>query len=337
MNPAELQAILWSAATTLIGPTMVASLSVMLTVRWIGGQRLGSLATVLAVAASVFVGGYYVSNAVSDERPWELDKDVPWKADELRRALALTLEEKPKIDSIAETASDEPPVDDPPNRRMPHYFLGYVAGLAMLVEFLLPLLAVPAGPAWAIRTCIALFAGRLFCHGGLRMLHPWIPWALGLLILLEWSLLTALARRWLDGVVVTALGFSCAAGCLVVQFIAHLDSLFYLGLLFASSLAGPALITWKWQGDTSPAAAAVAVTLPSMLMAGYSLTSPEPPMDSFLAAGLAPLALLPFWLPFLGRRERWARWLPGLILPLIPAILAAVWAMQHQPPAAEGW
>src|SRR5258708_3942180 len=88
--------------TTLIAPTMAASLVVMLAVRWLGGKRVGARASVLAVTAAMFVGlsGIFVDNNLSSLIPWRLgpDLDQPWDADEfaqqLPRALLWSLEEE---------------------------------------------------------------------------------------------------------------------------------------------------------------------------------------------------------------------------------------------------
>jgi hypothetical protein len=101
-----------------------------------------------------------------------------------------------------------------------------------------------------------------------------------------------------------------------------------MALLGFAALLGPALVAWVWPGDTGGAFAAVVVFLPGLLLTGQQETFSEVPLTSFLLAGLAPLALVPMLLPFLARCQRWARWLLGLILPLIPATLAVVLAMQ---------
>jgi hypothetical protein len=329
--------------STLIAPAMAASLVVMLVIRWLGGKRVGALATVLAVTAAVFVGlsGIVVANNLSSLVPWQLDPDPnrPWDvcefAERLPRALWWSLEEekpKPAPEEGEERAAEVVrPMN--PNCRT-RYWLPWLAGLAMLIEFLLPLPRVPSGPGWSLRTVIALLAARLLTPNTQRMEEPWVWWALGAVILLEWALLTALARRWRDGTVPTSLGLCCIAAALVLKEV-HLSACEW-ALLLGSSMAGPALVSWKWPSDTSPAAAACAVILPSLLLdSEYNYLDKVVPLWSFLLAGLAPLALLPVWLPFLARRERWIRWVLWLSLPLIPAVTAAVWAVQVTLPGTE--
>jgi hypothetical protein len=320
---------------------MAASLVVMLVARLLGGKRAGALATVLAVTAAMFVGlsGIVVGNNLSNLSPWQLDPDPdrPWDAGEfaeqLPRALFWSLEEEKATLEAVEGPAAEGVRPMNPDRRS-RYWLPWLAGLAMIVELLLPLLRVPSGPGWSLRTVIALLAGRLLTPNVQRMEDPWVSWALGVVILLEWALLTALARRWRDGVVPTSLGLCCIAAAMVLDEV-HLSACEW-NLLLGSSLAGPALLSWKWPSDTSPAAAACAVILPGVLLdSEYNYLDKVIPLWSFLLAGLAPLALLPVWLPFLARRERWIRWVLGLSLPLIPAATAVVWAVQATMPGTE--
>jgi hypothetical protein len=334
MELEELQQHAWEKLSMLVGPAAGASLVMMLIIRLAGGQRVGSLATLLAVAAGVYVGAALVSNSVSDEYPWQLESDpkMTLKTKDLLQVFVWSLEEKPALPEDGAAQDGTKAAEDPPSlRRMPLYWLAYLAGLAMLVEMLLPMLVVPAEALWVVRTVIALLAGRLLTPGFQRMEHAWIPWALGLAILLEWGILATLARRWRDGVVPTALGFCCVAASMVLIAAAYATACDY-ALLAGAALAGPALVSWNCPSDTAPAGAACAVILPGLVLAGYNGSTDEAiPIWSFMLAGLAPLALLPLCLPALARQEGLARWLPGLVLPLIPAVLAVVWAMQTAP------
>src|SRR5262249_51553109 len=133
--------------------------------------------------------------------------------------LAWSLEQKP----ISGQNEDIP---FPPAQE-PGYWLIWLAGLAVMVELLLPLLAVSNGPAWVLRTVVALLAGRLLTPNppssehSTRIDYPWLPWALGLVILFEWALLTFLARRWRDGVIPTALAICCGMTAIVLVAAAH--------------------------------------------------------------------------------------------------------------------
>ena len=320
--------------TTVVLPAMVASLAVMQVIRWCGGKHLGSLATVLAVSAGMYVGlnGVWTANALSDEFPWRLHKDQeePFQLSDLGKALVWSLEEEKPKAAPEDAAAEEPPAEvikPMDTSRRTRYWLPWLAGLALLIEFLLPLLHVPSGPGWTLRTALAMLAGRLLTPNDWRMEHPWISWALAGVIVLEWGLLTSLARRWRDGVVLTSLGFCCVAAAIVLQASGYASACDW-ALLLGASLVGPALLSWIWPSDTSPAAAAVAVLLPCLLLEGkFNYTEETVPLESFLLAALAPLALLPVWLPFLAGIERWTRWILWLSLPLASAVLAVVLAM----------
>jgi hypothetical protein len=340
MGPQQIQEFLWATISTLVAPAIGASIVTMFVVRWLGGQRLGSVATMLAVATALVVGGALFENSVSEPLPWRLGSETELKVKHFVTVLGWWLEDKPQPKPVDDAAPAEPVVEDdappfPPTNQS-RYWLVWLAALAMIVEVLLPLLAVPDGPGWAIRTVVALLAGRLltpnYPGASMRLEHPWVSWALGLVILLEWALLTSLARRWLDGVVAMGLGVCCVMTGLVLISAGH-DTVCSYALLTGASLAGPALLSWKWPSDTSAAAAACAVILPSLVLEGQRGYSEDAISNwNFVLAALAPLALLPMWLPFLAKRERWTRWLLGLALPIIPAVIAAAWAMKASTP-----
>ena len=337
-------------ATNLILPAAAASLLVMLIVRLIGGRRVGSLATLLAMSAGVFVSAAaydlvtlpesvepsvkpYLENQISISKPWLLDPDRPFDVNDLGLVLAWTLEEKPPPKEGEKPAEDLP---SKPKDRERRYWVLCLATLAMAIEFLLPLL-VSAGPGWVVRTMLALAAGRLITPSSWRMSFPWLPWAMGFVIVLEWGLLVSLARRWRDGVVPTGMGLCLflAGGVLMLSGYGQHSGEY--AVLISASLAGPALVSWIWPSDTSPALAACAVILPALMLAGLVAIPTENPSfwNYQTLAALAPLALLPMWLPFMARLEGWRRWLLGLLLPLIPAVIAAVGSYFESLPAAQ--
>jgi hypothetical protein len=148
---------------------------------------------------------------------------------------------------------------------------------------------------------------------------------------LEWSVLVTLARRWKDGTIAVAMVL-CFLAASAVLLHAHSLKLTNIALFFGAALAGPALVTWFWPGDTGPVFAAVAVVLPGLILTGlHDTTDHKVPLESFLLAGLAPLALTPMLLPFLIRQPGWKHWLPGIILPLVPAALSVILAAEAEP------
>jgi hypothetical protein len=306
----------------LILPTLGASLAVMLDVCYRGGGRYAPLAAALAVTAGL-ASGTFVRSDVIDYR---VDSDRPWSVTDLATVLGWSLEGQ------APPKEGEPPPEDPPPKKQPRYWLIWLAGLALAVESLVRLMYLPAGVAWSARTLMAAFAGRVLTHEQMRQDMPWMPWVVGLGILLEWAVLVNLAGRWKDGVaaLAAAVGFWAAA---VVLIHAHYNRGMDMALFGFAAVLGPAVGAWIWRGDTGTALAAAAVYLPGVVLTGQwdaSANDNKVPLTSFICAGLAPVALAPMLLPGLNRLPRWARWLPALILVLIPALIAVGLAAQME-------
>ncbi len=90
------------------------------------------------------------------------------------------------------------------------------------------------------------------------------------------------------------------------------------------------MIAWLRPSDTGAALAAAAVCLPGLLLNAQQSIDSAIPWRSFMAAGLAPLALAPMLLPGFARQTRLRRWIPALVLPLIPAIWGVIRAAQAE-------
>jgi hypothetical protein len=294
---------------------------VMLALRIVGRERLAPLAALLAVAAGIYAGNYFMD---PKPMPWQLEKNRPLTVTDLRTVLGWSLEAKPAAEATDTSA-------DPPPKPRPIYWLPWLAALAMLVELFAGLPKVPGGITGAARALTAMLAGRVLTPSvspeDFRTAMPEVSWLLGLAILLEWSVLIVLARKWKDGTPAAAVALCLAAASLMLV-LAGIKSYMDLALLGSAALVGPALVAWKWPSDTRPALAAGAVFLPGLVLIGLHDTSTEVPLRSFLLLGLAPLALAPLALPMLARQPGWNTWLAGLILPLIPAVIALILAAQ---------
>jgi hypothetical protein len=317
----------WNALRLMLAPAFGASLVLMLVVRLLGRERLTPLAAALAVA-----GGVLAANHFRESLPYQFDNNRPLTVDDLGTVLGWSLEGKPKPPS-QEDGTEQAPTSAP-EPRMPDawYWVLGLAGLAMLVELLARLPFVPSSAAWVARTLVAVLAGRLMTPGDLRAEHPWLPWLLTGAIFFEWALLVSLARRWKDGTVPAVVALWCAAAVLLmhVNFLHGMDGVLY----FFAAMLGPALVAWKWPGDTGPAVVSAVVAVPGLLVFTYydnSAADIQVPPVSFLLMGLAPLALMPMLMPFLIRQQRWKHWLPSIILLLIPVIAAVVLAADVGP------
>ncbi len=320
----------WDALRFLIAPTLAASLLVMIVGRYLTGERFSIFATALALAAGVVAGNYF-----REDMPWRIDSDRPLTVGDLREVLGWSLEGKPPAES-SETDQDkkEPTQSDDEKKepiRVPQstYWLFWLAGLAMLVELLARFATLPPSIWWTIRALVAVFAGRLLTPADLRVEHSWTPWALGIAMLLEWAILQSLAQRWKDGTLGAALSICFAAAGIVILH-AHSGRLTDMALLFSVALFPIALFAWIRPSETGGALGAVAVFLPGLLLNSMHDTVSDVPWRSFLFAGLAPIALLPMLHARLVRQTRWGRWVPGIILPLIPSIWAVVLAAEAE-------
>jgi hypothetical protein len=315
----------WDALRLQLGPALGVSLLIMLVIRWLGGERLSALAAALAV-----VGGVFAANWNSDKpMSWQIYEDQELTLRDLGVFLSWSLEsKKPPTPGEIETEPAEPPREQPSR-----YWLPWAALLVLLCELLLRFLRIPTGAAWAVRTLAAVFAARLLipvAPSRERIDLPWLSWAAGVLILLEWAVLQALARKWKDGTVPLTLALCFLATSVIVYQAAGLSLMQKAQICFAA-LLGTAVVAWIWPSDTGPALAAAAVFLTGLLLNSEFDNQTQVPLLGFVLAALAPLSLALLLLPFLVRQERWKRWLPGVLLPLIPAGVAVFLTVQVVP------
>lgn len=324
-----------SAVTSLV--LMSLFLLFLLLLRWLGWHKAVGLtpwAAALAVAAGVYVGNECRER---EPLPWQFDNSRPLTAHDFGTVLGWSLESKPQA---VDTSTDDP---DEPFPARTTYWLAWLAALALLVELLARLPHVPFTVGWVARTLVAVLAGRLLTPAEFRAEVPWASWCLAVTILLEWALLTTLARRRQDGTVEAALAL-CFGTASVLLLYGHYASLSEVALLFAAAFVGlvlvtwrwlvvaafvgPTLTNWRWPGDTGSVLAAAAVLLPGLMCLCYREVESAVPWQSFLLLGLAPLALAPLLLPRPGGQHGWLGWVAVLLLPLIPAVVALVLAAQ---------
>src|SRR5262245_8945668 len=307
---------LWPVLRLIVAPGAAASLLVMLALRCLG-TRWTPLAAALAFAAGVLTANHF--------RPDVLNLGQTLKIRDTITVLGWSLEAKPER-TDEDQAAAEGDLAVPPTQ----YWFPWLAGLALVIELSVRLFRLPAGAGWATRTALALFAARLLTPAHTRLASPWASWALGLAMILEWAVLVKLAERWKDGVV--ALGLACCFGAAAMVLLqAATARLSEMALFCFAALLGPALVSWKWSGDTGSVMGAVAVLLPGLMLVGQQETFVPIPWYSFALAGLAPIALAPLLLPFWSRRldqqPGWKRCLLALGLLAIPATAAVILAL----------
>jgi hypothetical protein len=308
---------IWSMLWLVVAPGFGASNSVMFAVRRVGGERLSALASALAIAIGVFVANEFRKSIV-----WRIDPDRQLNQSDLRTALSWSLESKPVRDE-SETAD---PQDDLPLKPA-RYWLPWAAALVMLVELFLQIPRSPVTAGWVLRAIVAMFVGRLLTPASFRIEAPWVSWALGMTIILEWAVVVSLAREWNDGAVAAAISIACSGGGLVLIH-AHIGSLMDSAMYFSVALMGPAIVATIWRGNTAPALAAAIVILPGVMFSGQQTHDSKVPLKSFALAALAPLALAILLLPRVSRQQGWRRWLLVLLTISLPTAIAVAWAAE---------
>ena len=297
----------------IVGPAAGISLVVMLVVRLLGGEKLTPLAASLAVVAGLYAGNHFralMAELVRDQHP---------TLETLRSMLAQVLER----------------VREPGSMPQLHYWLPWLAILAAMVELLVGWSFVPSSFGWIARGLVAFFAARALTPQDMRDSFPEAPWLLGGAMLLIWAVTTELARQWKDGVVGLVLIVCFIAAILVMKQQASSLSLMDMTVLCMSAIVGPALVVWKWPGDIGPAVAAAAIVLPAALLRAYQSNAESNavlyPFRNFIMIALAPLSMTPMLLPRMLGLVGPKRWLPAVLLPLIPVALAVYWVLKETP------
>jgi hypothetical protein len=288
------------ALLRIVLPAVAAAAAVFLLIRLVGRERLTPLAAAVATAAGLFAGVYF-------------KQPVPLLPEgSLITALGNSLEKAPE-------GADVP---------KPFFWLVWSALAALLVDVLVRLPRVPVSIAWGARALVAVLAARLVCDEDLRIQQPWLPWALAIASLLMWAVGHELGRTAKGGLVPLIHSASFwAAGVVLLH--AHSARFTDLALIPAFALLAVAAMAMALPGDAGPVAAASAVYLPGLMLAGYQGTFSEVPLSAFVLAGLSPLAVLPL-LPWAEGLTGWRRWLPAIGLPLLAAVAAVVLAMRYE-------
>ena len=101
--------------------------------------------------------------------------------------------------------------------------------------------------------------------------------------------------------------------------------------LLGAGLGGVAIASQWGRANAAGAMPALSVLLPGILLSGWRDTFSEVPAWSFLLPAVAPIILAVLWLPGVRRLGGWPRWVAGVVVALIPAILAVVLAARAEP------
>lgn len=163
--------------------------------------------------------------------------------------------------------------------------------------------------------------------------EPNLRWAVAGAMLLAWLPADNVARRGAGGQVLAYLS-ACLLAAGGVMLYAHSGKLTEAATMVGMALFGVAVIGGAARADVSGAIPAAVAFLPGFLAGGRYLTADpdisKVPVGAFVLAALAPLALLPFLIPQLGRRNDWFTRAARLVLILTPLGIALVLADAHE-------
>lgn len=188
---------------------------------------------------------------------------------------------------------------------------------------------LPGAAVWVPRAAAVLLVSGWGIPTATAASEPYLPWVIATGTLLAWTALDGVARAGCSVEVVALLSLTtlCAGGVLL-----YAQSAKYMEIvtLLAMSLFGVAVVGGVAKANVSGAIPAALGFVPGMLATGQHLTFGKVPVGAFWLVGLAPLALLPFLVPALARRNGWAARLVRLLLVLTP-LVAALWlADRHE-------
>ena len=158
---------------------------------------------------------------------------------------------------------------------------------------------------------------------------PWVPYALPALMLLSWAAWDGLARAAVGGEAAAYQAAACYAAGAVLLYDSWASAM-ELAVLVGSGLAGVAVAARATRSDVSGAVPAGVAALPVLMLAGrLGIEGPRLPVACYWLVALAPLALLPFLVPRLGRRTGGLTRAGRAVLVLAPLAVAVALAARH--------
>jgi hypothetical protein len=155
---------------------------------------------------------------------------------------------------------------------------------------------------------------------------------------LRYTILLAMLSIWvvLDGVARARVGGEVAAYLAMIFFAAgvvllhgHSAKYMEIAVVIGSAMFGIAVVATLLKADVSGAIPAGVAFLPGLVLGGKPSLETEVPDVSFLLVSLAPLALGPFLIPALSRKNGWLVRAIRFVLVLAPLVAAVVIAAQH--------
>jgi MFS family permease len=284
----------------------------------LAGRWAGALGSAAAVVVAFLAANYTLANVgFGDKQTWEnTHRLIPWK-----------------------TVQD-PEVNTPGWHWLPRMALVLVVvGLLSRWAGLLAaryspernwwvanvLVWVPrAAAVWAVSAWIA--SGTAASGPEWDQLRP----QLAVTMFLLWVTLDGLARAWPGGQVPAYLALVLMAGGMLLLY-AHNARFMEMAVLVGSAMFGVGIAAGVGKADASGSIPAAVAFLPG-LMLGARPSFPESnvPAASFWLLALAPLALSPFLIPALSRKNGLIALAARIVLLLIPVVVAIVLAAQNE-------
>ena len=158
--------------------------------------------------------------------------------------------------------------------------------------------------------------------------HSWLPWALPVVMMLNWVVLDTVSRSGSGAEVAAYLSVNAMA---VGAVLLYMDwaAVTEVAVMLGAALFGVTVAAWLAKTDASGAIPAAVAFLPALMVAGRTSAIGSVPLASFWLLALAPLTLSPFLIPRLAKHDGWKTRTARAVLILIPVLIALVLADQN--------
>jgi hypothetical protein len=206
---------------------------------------------------------------------------------------------------------------------------------------------------WAPRIAVVVVAAGWLASGKANEGKDWLWYALAGAMLLGWVALDGVARSGpepetdYDPRADREPDVSCSAEVAVylwlillaggaVLLYAHSGRFMEIAVVLGSAMFGVAVAAWSVRADASAAVPAAVAVLPGLMLNSLiQLDNHLVPKESFWLVALAPVTLLPFLIPVLGRSTAWYVRVLRLILVLAPLVAAVYLAAKYEAIAGQ--
>jgi hypothetical protein len=182
---------------------------------------------------------------------------------------------------------------------------------------------------WATRLVSVFVVSGWLLSERLSAGSPWLRSVIGIAMFMNWFILDSLAqaRASADAAAIQGILFYAAS---VVLLYANSTLLMELAVVIGSAMFGLAVSSYLTSADVSGAFPATVVFLPGLTIGAQPSLTTEVPAICFWLLAFAPLALAPFLIPSLARRQGWQVRAMRAVAVSVPLIAAIVTTMQYE-------